>query len=171
MKKKIAKKATPATVGTKKTRVATKAPAAKKTSSSKTKSRSKDENEDLPGYPYYPSSEDIMNSSKEKLGLDIENPDAPLVLNENTGVETPSTNDSPDFVKGTNADVTKDELEDLGSDELAMDMGDDEDLKDRLFPVDMEGSDLIVPGAELDDEQEEIGNEDEENNFYSHADN
>lgn len=29
------------------------------------------------------------------------------------------------------------------------------------------GSDLDVPGAELDDEQEKIGNEDEENNYYS----
>lgn len=29
------------------------------------------------------------------------------------------------------------------------------------------GNDLDVPGAELDDEQEAIGNEDEENNYYS----
>jgi hypothetical protein len=26
---------------------------------------------------------------------------------------------------------------------------------------------LYIPGSELDDEQEEIGNEDEENNYYS----
>jgi hypothetical protein len=29
------------------------------------------------------------------------------------------------------------------------------------------GSDLDVPGSELDDEQENIGSEDEENNYYS----
>jgi hypothetical protein len=29
------------------------------------------------------------------------------------------------------------------------------------------GEDLDVPGSELDDEQENIGNEDEENNYYS----
>jgi hypothetical protein len=29
------------------------------------------------------------------------------------------------------------------------------------------GSDLDIPGSELDDEQENIGNEDEENNYYS----
>jgi hypothetical protein len=29
------------------------------------------------------------------------------------------------------------------------------------------GRDLDVPGSELDDEQESIGNEDEENNYYS----
>lgn len=29
------------------------------------------------------------------------------------------------------------------------------------------GRDLDVPGSELDDEQEDVGNEDEENNYYS----
>ena len=29
------------------------------------------------------------------------------------------------------------------------------------------GADLDVPGSELDDDQEDVGNEDEENNFYS----
>lgn len=32
------------------------------------------------------------------------------------------------------------------------------------------GEDLDVPGAELDDVQENIGSEDEENNYYSQAD-
>lgn len=32
------------------------------------------------------------------------------------------------------------------------------------------GNDLDIPGAELDDEQEEIGSEDEENNYYSEGD-
>jgi hypothetical protein len=32
------------------------------------------------------------------------------------------------------------------------------------------GDDLDIPGAELDDENEEIGEEDEENNSYSQAD-
>jgi hypothetical protein len=35
------------------------------------------------------------------------------------------------------------------------------------FNDDVSGSDLDVPGSELDDEQELIGNEDEENNYYS----
>lgn len=126
-------------------------------------------NENLPGYPYYPSSEDIMNSTEEKLSLDIENPEAPLVK-ENIEVAEPLESEI-EFREGTSADVTKEELKDLGDDELAMNLGDDEDLKQRLFPVDMEAKDLIVPGAELDDLQEEIGNEDEENNFYSRSDN
>ncbi|AWK02730.1 hypothetical protein HYN56_00240 [Flavobacterium crocinum] len=32
------------------------------------------------------------------------------------------------------------------------------------------GNDLDVPGAELDDQQEDIGSEDEENNYYSESD-
>lgn len=32
---------------------------------------------------------------------------------------------------------------------------------------DVFGSSLDVPGSELDDEQENVGNEDEENNYYS----
>lgn len=32
------------------------------------------------------------------------------------------------------------------------------------------GGDLDVPGSELDDQQENIGSEDEENNYYSDAD-
>jgi hypothetical protein len=32
---------------------------------------------------------------------------------------------------------------------------------------DATGSNLDIPGSELDDEQENVGNEDEENNYYS----
>ena len=32
------------------------------------------------------------------------------------------------------------------------------------------GNDLDIPGAELDDQQEEVGSEDEENNYYSEGD-
>jgi hypothetical protein len=38
---------------------------------------------------------------------------------------------------------------------------------EKDFADDESGSDLDVPGSELDDEQENNGNEDEENNFYS----
>lgn len=33
------------------------------------------------------------------------------------------------------------------------------------------GRDLDIPGAELDDDNEDIGEEDEENNYYSQSDN
>jgi hypothetical protein len=38
---------------------------------------------------------------------------------------------------------------------------------EKDFEEDMTGEDLDIPGAELDDNQEEIGSEDEENNYYS----
>ncbi|WP_192351800.1 hypothetical protein [Algoriphagus sp. Y33] len=70
------------------------------------------------------------------------------------------------------AKVTKEDLEALGSKEanLRDDGGDDEQLIERNRKVDFTGDDMDVPGSELDDEQEDIGSEDEENNFYSNAD-
>ena len=41
------------------------------------------------------------------------------------------------------------------------------DNNENDFKNDLSGSDLDVPGSELDDVQEEIGSEDEENNLYS----
>lgn len=38
---------------------------------------------------------------------------------------------------------------------------------EKDFKEDMSGGDLDVPGSELDDEQERVGSEDEENNYYS----
>lgn len=38
---------------------------------------------------------------------------------------------------------------------------------EKDFNDDVSGSDLDVPGAELDDDLEAIGSEDEENNYYS----
>lgn len=38
---------------------------------------------------------------------------------------------------------------------------------EKDFNEDLSGGDLDVPGSELDDEQENIGSEDEENNYYS----
>ena len=38
---------------------------------------------------------------------------------------------------------------------------------EKDFTTDKSGDDLDVPGSELDDQQERIGSEDEENNYYS----
>ena len=38
---------------------------------------------------------------------------------------------------------------------------------EKDFNDDVSGSDLDIPGAELDDNQENVGSEDEENNYYS----
>lgn len=81
---------------------------------------------DFPGYPQYPSNEDIYNRQKEETELDPEDP---------TKQKTP-----PEKPDGFN---------------------------EKSFRHDKTGGDLDIPGAELDDEQENIGSEDEENNLYS----
>lgn len=133
--------------------------------------------ENYPGYPPYPASEDIFNNREEKLPLDDEG----IILrkknlaSQNTknkalnsepiekSLETDDDEDKP----VTDADVTPEEIALLGSDNLNADGGDDEQLRKRVTPVDMSGDDLDVPGAELDDADEAIGEEDEENNPYS----
>ena len=42
-----------------------------------------------------------------------------------------------------------------------------EDTSKTKVPVSTDEPDLDIPGVELDDAQEEIGSEDEENNYYS----
>ncbi|MCE7039105.1 hypothetical protein [Dyadobacter sp. CY312] len=44
---------------------------------------------------------------------------------------------------------------------------DSDDWNEKSFEEDLVGDDLDVPGSELDDQDEEIGREDEENNYYS----
>ena len=41
------------------------------------------------------------------------------------------------------------------------------DKNEKDFNVDKSGSDLDIPGSELDDKLENVGSEDEENNYYS----
>jgi hypothetical protein len=83
--------------------------------------------------------------------------------------------DEVKIVMGTEADVTKEDLQLLGA--IDRDLNEDEVLaRDILEDTDDEGellnevnstSDLDVPGSEDDDMNEEIGEEDEENNYYS----
>lgn len=40
-------------------------------------------------------------------------------------------------------------------------------MNEKSFDEDLSGDDLDVPGSELDDQQESVGSEDEENNYYS----
>ncbi len=40
-------------------------------------------------------------------------------------------------------------------------------INEKDFKDDVSAGDLDIPGSELDDEQENIGSEDEENNYYS----
>lgn len=83
-----------------------------------------------------------------------------------------------EIVMGTEADVTPEDLELLGDKDQDMDGGDDETTGNaKVDDTDADGDklngadDLDVPGSELDDDNEDIGEEDEENNYYSQSDN
>lgn len=78
--------------------------------------------EELPGYPSNPPSEDIFSRYDKEEDADPENP----------------------FEEKEPAERATDE-----------------------FTKDLTLGDLDVPGSELDDDMEIVGNEDEENNYYS----
>lgn len=86
----------------------------------------KAEKNGFPGYPQYPTSEDIYSRNKEETDIDPE---------DTHKLKTPP--EKPDA------------------------------FSEKNFKHDKTGGDLDIPGAELDDEQEELGSEDEENNLYS----
>ncbi|MRX67658.1 hypothetical protein SAMN06265349_10524 [Flavobacterium resistens] len=64
----------------------------------------------------------------------------------------------------------EDKLEDIDPEDISSERIINQNNHEWKQNSDKLGDDLDVPGAELDDDQEEIGSEDEENNFYSESD-
>lgn len=64
----------------------------------------------------------------------------------------------------------EDKLEDIDPEDISGERIINQDNHEWKQNSDKLGDDLDVPGSELDDDQEEIGSEDEENNFYSESD-
>lgn len=137
--------------------------------------------QDFPGYPHYPAKDDILNPENytERLDLDVENLTRSHTITQDhiKDIEgTPAL--EPDFtqvpeeegediemVPGTDADVTAEDLTMLGPKDQDMDMGEDEELEAKRWqPV--TGKDLDVPDADFDG-NEALGQEDEENSYYS----
>jgi hypothetical protein len=104
----------------------------------KKKGKNKEENEQFPGYPAYPASEDIMNTKNREKEVDLDIDQVTASFRHNS--ELP---------------ISK--QKDPGK----------SDEQEETWRQDKIGDDLDVPGAELDDEEEAIGKEDEENNIYS----
>lgn len=136
--------------------------------------RDSSDNEDFPGYPHYPAKDDIMSPSSdmERVQVDVENltpsgkyvnpkdDQTQTVSNTDAASESSSDDDELSIVSGTEADVTRDDLLALGGARYS-----ENDLHGTRNNA--SGEDLDVPGAELDNVNEEIGEEDEENNYYS----
>lgn len=124
-----------------------------------------------------------MANSKTEYPEELENDSNKAPGFKNIQPDSDDSNED-EIVMGTEADVTDEDLELLGDKDQDMDGGDDEltasaQLDDTDFDGDKlneaderrTGDDLDVPGAELDDSNESIGEEDEENNYYSQSDN
>jgi hypothetical protein len=135
--------------------------------------------QDFPGYPHYPAKEDIMDqrTGSHKVDMDVEG----LASGRNaTGVSQrfvtaqegqrnaqgqnePSADENTEDLglrSGTAADVDDDDLAVLNS------TNDEIGVPQNISNADLD-TDLDIPGSELDDENESIGEEDEENNYYS----
>lgn len=148
--------------------------------------RSPDEktDQDFPGYPHYPANEDIMDQRTDSHRVDVEvenipNQNATKVsqrflagqdrerAKDSMTPQPGTSNDDLDIRPGTEADVTEDDLAILNSsnDEIGTPQNiSNEDLNSGEIET---GIELDVPGSELDDKNEDIGEEDEENNYYS----
>ena len=157
-----------------------------------------------PGYPHYPSNEDITKRENNNGMVSTDNEYINLPdVNDIPGQEnitvpplgdladvTISSADEEDLVSGdtlddededgikivmgTEADVTAQDLNlleatdhNINLDEASIDLLDDTD--DDAEPLNELNSpdDLDITGSELDDENEKVGEEDEENNYYS----
>ena len=133
-----------------------------------------------PGYPHYPASEDITlagnNNGKQPMNAD----NAPAAPYNDTIDERDK---DVRIVQGTEADITPEDIWMLESSGQNMDTEDGRNLinsaldntdadgdplnEDGSAVNDLSGGDLDVPGSSDDDADEMIGEEDEENNFYS----
>lgn len=144
--------------------------------------------EDFPGYPHYPAKDDILDpgNNNGKVDVDVENltaygrnvrtemrnelfkPDD-AVVNVPFGEVVENDQDAEEIgmVPGTDADVTAEDLASLGDRDRDMDLGEDEEVNSTSSLLDKAGYELDTPGSEIDDPNESIGEEDEENNYYS----
>lgn len=121
----------------------------------------KESNEkDLPGYPHYSTREDIMNQpGNGRLDIDVENitqanNHTKAEVLQNAGSPPTSDKKETDVDELTESDITPEEI-------MLLDAAEGEDFEDAT------GDDLDIPGSEQDDKDEAIGEEDEENNYYS----
>lgn len=134
--------------------------------------------QDFPGYPHYPAREDIMDQRNDYIREDVDVENLPNSRNmtgvsqrftsgrnnkkaeEPLGSDFSGDDDGLAIQPGTEADVTDDDLAVLNATDN--EIGTPQNVSNEDL-----NTDLDIPGSELDDENELIGEEDEENNYYS----
>ena len=131
--------------------------------------------QDFPGYPHYPAKEDIMDqrTDSHRVDVDVEN----LPGNRNaSGLNerylrsqdrkeesmTPRSRRDNDDEMEMNANTEEPEDDITLLDSREEEIG----LRQNISNEDLD-TDLDIPGSEEDDLNESIGEEDEENNYYS----
>jgi len=103
----------------------------------------------------------------------MENPQEKKTANEN---EIERNLDKLNYPPQEDIYNKEDKLENINPDSISTENAIDQkegEWNENTFNIDKEdqpGNDLDIPGSELDDEQENIGSEDEENNYYSESD-
>lgn len=97
----------------------------------------------------------MENHNKISKNTTMNNPNKAYPAN----VDYPPSEDI--FAQGNQTELDPDDTSKIKSN---IDYG---KFNEKTFNEDKSGNDLDIPGAELDDTQEEIGSEDEENNGYS----
>lgn len=123
----------------------------------KNKDKKKSPNKpDAPDYKPYPREEDIYRNDQE---VPLENED-----DSDTRANVERTDQSDDEVNSPDGAPDEDFPADTRH---AISTPEDDEWNTENFDTDHSGDDLDVPGSELDDDQEDIGGEDEENNYYS----
>ena len=129
--------------------------------------------QDFPGYPHYPAREDIMDKRNDftKENIDVENlPNSRNLSGVNQRYSTGQKNDKAEETMAADDDLRIEEGGDgdVDDDDLAvLNSTDGEIGRPQNVSNEELGNDLDIPGSELDDDNEEIGEEDEENNYYS----
>ena len=134
----------------------------------------------FPGYPHYPDNEDIMRPENNNGKAPIDVPAEELLPRADTDLDKDY---ETDIIPGTDADVTGEDILLLEAAEQNMNTpddlnllfssldakdGDGDELNEPEHHLrDFTGTSLDVPGSEDDDADEDVGSEDEENNYYS----
>lgn len=147
----------------------------------------KDQQEkEFPGYPVYPASDDITNQADPVQADDYGSVNTKVDQNSSTGEgaeqRATAVPKARNAGEGTGeSDVTPEDIAMLSAADQNRDM-DDPDIEEPMLDTTDEdgdplnepeptygqaGADLDVPGSEGDDGNENIGEEDEENNYYS----
>lgn len=140
---------------------------------------------EFPGYPHYPANEDITRpgNSTGRTDIDVEqmNASGKRVSQEQGAADTGTPVNADEAETKSDADVTAEDIaildaatqnrdvDDIDYEEPMLDTTDEDGdpLNEPRPMFNATGADLDVPGSETDDGNEQVGEEDEENNYYS----